>query len=64
MMEQELNELALELVRTQKQLKASQGILEVIAQAFREVKGRDKSDDVSVEELVTFIKSTAEPEKI
>ena len=59
-MEQELNELALELVRTQKQLKNSQAILEVIAQAYREAQGKGKSDDVSVEELVAFIKGTTD----
>ena len=59
-MENELNELALELVRTQKQMKNAQGILEVIAQAYREALGKDRSEDVSVEDLVKFIKGTTE----
>ena len=62
-MENELNELALELVRTQKQLRNAQGILEAIGQAYREAQGKGKSDDVSVEDLVSFIKSTGEPQK-
>ena len=62
-MENELNDLALELVRTQRQLKNSQAILEAIAQAYREAQGKDGSDDVSVQDLVSFIKSTGEPQK-
>ena len=62
-MEQELNELALELVRTQKQLKNAQGILEVIAQSYREVQGKDRSEDISVEDIVKLIKSTGETQK-
>ena len=62
-MENELNELALELVRTQKQMKNAQGILEVIAQAYRESQGKDKSDDVSVQDIVELIKRTGEINK-
>ena len=39
-MENELNELALEFVRLQKQMKASQAILEAIGQAYREALGK------------------------
>ena len=59
-MENELNELALEFVRLQKQMKASQAILEAIGQAYREALGKDRSYDVSVEELVAFIKGTTD----
>ena len=57
-MENELNELALELVRTQKQLKNAQAILEVIGQAYRESQGKDRSEDISAEDIVKLIKST------